>query len=75
MIFNFLRLNFSKPGPLQVASRMLAETELNRLAATAEVEYWQASEKMYRDRTQRLRSEIKIMTEDTEGTRSLAKRA
>lgn len=66
MAFESIKRNFSKPGPLQIASRMLEEAEINRLESMEKLEYYSAIEKMYRDRIQRLKKDIKALAEESE---------
>lgn len=63
---NFIKRIFGKPTPLQLASLQLHEAEVHRLEAMLQVEYYQAVEKMYRERAARLKRDIVALTEEYE---------
>lgn len=64
MAFESIRRSFAKPGPLQIASRMLEESEIQRLEAMVKLEYYTAIEQMYRDRISRLKKDIQLITDE-----------
>jgi hypothetical protein len=55
---------FANPSPLELAVSHLKDSELNRLEAMKQAEYFIAMEKMYRERSTRLKQDIQELTDD-----------